>query len=185
MLWLTLMRHAKSDWNDDGLEDFQRPLAPRGVGAAPLMGRHLKALWGRPNSPLEGVPPPEVVLVSPAVRTRQTIERVRSTCPALPEPTFVDDIYGASVETLFDIVRHGPGSARHVLLIGHNDGMVELAADLVKNPIARDDLRAFTRFPTATVAVLALEIVQWPDLAPKCASLLHIMTPKKLIELKT
>ncbi len=42
MRTLLLLRHAKSSWDDPGLEDFDRPLAPRGEKAAPLMASYLK-----------------------------------------------------------------------------------------------------------------------------------------------
>ncbi|MFC5585479.1 SixA phosphatase family protein [Nitratireductor kimnyeongensis] len=59
---LLLLRHAKSSWDDPSLADIERPLAPRGRRAAPLMGREiLRRGWS-----------PDYVLVSPARRAQQT-----------------------------------------------------------------------------------------------------------------
>ena len=64
MLTLSLFRHAKSSWDDDTLDDFERPLARRGEDAAPRMG----AFMAR-----KGLAP-ELILCSPSVRTRQTLD---------------------------------------------------------------------------------------------------------------
>src|SRR5437868_8884110 len=63
---LYLMRHAKSSWDDPGVDDHDRPLAPRGKQAMKLMARRLRK---------EGVHP-DLVLCSSAKRARQTLERI-------------------------------------------------------------------------------------------------------------
>jgi hypothetical protein len=62
---LYLLRHAKSSWEDVGLADHDRPLAPRGRRAAKAIGRHLR------DSGIE----PELVLCSSARRAQETLER--------------------------------------------------------------------------------------------------------------
>ena len=44
MKHLMLLRHAKSSWDHSQLSDEERPLAPRGVEALPLMGRVLEEM---------------------------------------------------------------------------------------------------------------------------------------------
>ena len=64
MKTLGLFRHAKSDWNDARLRDFDRPLNRRGRTGAALMGVHIRdygVKWRR-------------VLASPAVRVTETID---------------------------------------------------------------------------------------------------------------
>ncbi|MFM2423244.1 MAG: hypothetical protein RL291_1774 [Pseudomonadota bacterium] len=185
MLWLTLMRHAKSDWTDDTLRDFDRPLNTRGEKSAPLMGRHLKALWSRPGSPLEGVPPPDHVLVSPAVRTRLTYERTKSTWPGLPAAEWTPSLYDAGADDILAVIKKAPATARHVIVIGHNDGLAELANDMLKAPPPRDIASDLSKFPTAAVAIMSLPQTSWPRVALNTATLLHFMTPKRLIALKT
>jgi phosphohistidine phosphatase len=62
MRTLMLMRHAKSSWDQPGLADLDRPLAPRGRRAAPLIARHLHD---------QGLVP-DLVLCSPARRVQET-----------------------------------------------------------------------------------------------------------------
>ena len=71
MKLLTLLRHAKSDWGDPGLADFDRPLNERGRSDAPRMGK-----WMAVSGFV-----PDTVLCSTAVRTRETWALV---APALP-----------------------------------------------------------------------------------------------------
>ena len=42
MKLLTLIRHAKSDWRDCSVPDIKRPLNPRGLNDAPLMGNIIR-----------------------------------------------------------------------------------------------------------------------------------------------
>ena len=60
---LSLLRHAKSNWDDPTLPDHERPLSPRGIKAATRMSRYLadEALI------------PDLVVCSDAVRTRATL----------------------------------------------------------------------------------------------------------------
>ena len=39
---LFVLRHAKSSWDNPGLEDHERPLAPRGQRACMVMAEHLR-----------------------------------------------------------------------------------------------------------------------------------------------
>ena len=66
---LFVLRHAKSSWDDPGLDDHDRPLAPRGQRAVKLLGEHLRD---------RGVEPDQV-LCSSARRTRETLAGVNPT----------------------------------------------------------------------------------------------------------
>ena len=90
---LMLLRHAKSDW-PTGLLDIDRPLAARGRDAAPRMGAHL-----RDEQLL-----PDLVLVSPARRARETWELVQP-CPGEVETRFDPRIYEAPRSGLLALVR--------------------------------------------------------------------------------
>jgi phosphohistidine phosphatase len=185
MLWLTLVRHAKSDWADDGQADADRPLAPRGQKSAPLMGRYLKALWGRPGSPVEGVPPPDTLLVSTSRRTRETETLFRQAWPLLPDATFLDQLYLAEAHELLPVIAQQPAKARHIMIIGHNDGLADLAQTLNTSTIYPDAASAFAKFPTAAVAIFALDIPNWRAISAKTGTMLDFMTPKRLARLKT
>jgi len=61
-----LFRHAKSSWSDPTLADIDRPLAPRGERAAKNIARYVRRKRIRPT----------LVLCSPSVRTRRTLEAI-------------------------------------------------------------------------------------------------------------
>lgn len=122
---LMLLRHAKSDWSKPE-PDIARPLNARGRRDAPRMARHLAGL----------APRPEIVLCSPATRTRETLELMRGHW-ALPEPAHLDALYETGPETLRKVLR--PFAHRPVLVVGHNPGLQDLARRIVSSPDPRLD----------------------------------------------
>lgn len=167
---LLLMRHAKSSWSDESLDDHDRPLDPRGERAASLMG----AFLGQRDEAVD------LVLCSTAVRARQTLERV-ARLVALPEPTFERGLYLASGGELLGRLRRLPAEMASVLLIGHNPGLAELAESIAGRGPSEDlDLLA-RKFPTGALAILEIGRGGWSGLRPGSASLEHFILPKHLV----
>src|SRR4029450_12245931 len=149
MRTLYLLRHAKSSWDDPELPDRERPLAPRGVRDAKRIARHMRRLEIAPG----------LVLCSPAVRARQTLEAIEAKVP--DAPVDVDErLYGASSETLLERVRAIPDEVASVLLIGHNPGMQDLVLLLASRGDELERLQA--KFPTAALATLS--VARWSSL---------------------
>lgn len=120
MRQLLLLRHAKSSWDDPALPDHARPLNARGRRAAAAMAGAMRELDLAP----------EVVLVSSARRTLQTLEAL-SPLPDSPIVEPLDSLYLAPWRQLLGTLQSVPETARSVLLIGHNPGLHELALALV------------------------------------------------------
>src|SRR5262245_65743547 len=163
---LYLLRHAKSSWDDPTLPDHERPLAPRGRRDAKRIARHLRTLGLKP----------ELILCSPAVRTRETLELLQ---PAVGDATvtFDDALYGASSDRLLARLRSVPDEVESVMLIGHNPGLEQLALELASTG---DELeRLETKFPTAAPATLAID-KPWSRLEPGDATLAAFVVPKQL-----
>jgi phosphohistidine phosphatase len=116
---LVLLRHAKSDWQD-GVDDADRPLAPRGRRDASAAGRWL----------CEHVPPITAVSCSPALRTLQTWQILRPELGGTPALHAEPLIYSATVRDLLTVVRRLPADATTALVIGHNPGLSELVTEL-------------------------------------------------------
>ena len=174
MLTLTLLRHAKSSWDNPGAADFDRPLAKRGQKAAPLMGAEIA------RRDLV----PELVLCSSAARTRQTLDLVLGTWPVPhPEVVFDEAIYMATSEELLAQVRavapRSPAPSR-VMVVGHNPGMEDFAADLTGggNPEARKLLAE--KYPTCALAVLNFAAAAWSDVDFGQGELELFLTPARL-----
>src|SRR5262245_41809659 len=81
---LILFRHGKAEADSASGDDFDRKLAPRGVRESTQTGGVLADLGLKPD----------VVLVSPAARTRETWAAAESWFPKA-RATFDDDLYHA------------------------------------------------------------------------------------------
>lgn len=171
MRTLHLLRHAKSSWEDPRLADHERPLDPRGERAATLMAVHLGQC---------GVAP-DLVLVSSARRTLQTVERI---APHLPEGTRVAQepaLYEADDDALLHRLRRLEPELDCVLLVGHNPGLHELALCLVGSGDADTRAQLARKLPTGAWLELAVPGDSWRTLAPGCASLRRFVVPKDLV----
>ena len=176
---LLLLRHAKSSWDDPSLPDHARPLNARGRQAAVAMGVALRARFAAPD----------LVLVSSARRTLQTLEAIGP----LPETTRVtplDALYLASVGQLLETLAGVEEDVRRVLLIGHNPGLHELALRLAGAPAMASGEDAAARlaegFPTGALAAFTLAGPWWAvgeDGGEDGARLAGFLAPRDLPEL--
>jgi phosphohistidine phosphatase len=164
---LGLLRHAKSDMEDAALRVFDRGLKDRGRRGAGLIGRDIAR---------QGIDW-DTVIASPAARVRRTLEA--SGLPVAPQ--FDERAYLADAATLIELLRQVHGDAASVLIVGHNPGLHELLFRLV-DPDRENALfaRAAEKFPTASFALLELEIDDWAELAPGCGQLIHFARPRDL-----
>jgi phosphohistidine phosphatase len=170
MKTLTLLRHAKSGWDDPVARDFDRPLNPKGQRAAAMVGRHMKSL---------GLAFDHVV-ASPAVRVVETLDQVSHGYGSDLAPAWDQRIYLASAATLLDVVHDLPAGAGHVLLAGHNPGLEELVLLLVPDDGAalRDEVEV--KFPTATLAEMTFAADHWGDVRAGAAMLTRFVRPRDL-----
>ncbi len=170
MLTVSLLRHAKSSWDDSGLQDIERPLGDRGRKDAPRM-----AAWMAKN----GVAP-QLILCSPSVRTRQTLDLVLPALKGKPAVAYEDDFYLASAGTLLKRIRKVEAAVAHVMLVGHDPGMHGLAMDLSGSGKPEDLQALAAKFPTAGLAVIAFEARAWAGVKAGNGRLVTFMSPKRL-----
>ena len=163
---LLLIRHAKSSWDDASLSDRERPLAGRGRKAAERMGAHLRS---------EGLRP-DVVLSSPSMRTRETLELLEF--PGA-EVTYLDELYGASAGDLLASAREVRDDAEVVAVVGHNPGIQDLSIELASDDAAAGAVRLRQKFPTCAVAIFDVDGA-WRDLATGRVRLASFVVPKDL-----
>jgi phosphohistidine phosphatase len=161
MKTLLLLRHAKSSWKDSTLSDHDRPLNGRGKRAAELVRRFLE----KKNLRLG------LVLSSSSVRTRETVEIILEGAVPAPEICYDDALYLATAAKLLESVSRLEGDWDQVLLVGHNPGVEELFFRLTGIE---------ERFPTATLAKIALDTEKWIEAAITRGTLEWIVTPKQL-----
>ena len=171
MKMLGLFRHAKSDWNDARLRDFDRPLNKRGRRGAALMGAHIRDYrpnWGR-------------IIASPAVRVTQTIEIAAEFAGSSPPINWDRRIYLASSVNLIELLREQANELDAIIMVGHNPGLEDLIFDLVPDD-GSSPLRDLVeeKFPTAAFAVIELPVDHWAEVHEGEARLVHLMRPRDL-----
>jgi len=167
---LVLLRHAKSNWDDPLLADFDRPLAKRGRKASKRVAAWLKKQHIRPD----------LVLCSPAVRTRETLDLIAEAIGDKVPAVYDKALYLAEAEDLFACVRQVDGAVACVMVIGHNPGMQDLAVALVRPSARKNRAKLAAKFPTASVACFKLPIASWADLQPAQAVLTKFVRPADL-----
>jgi phosphohistidine phosphatase len=155
---LFILRHAKSSWDDPGLADHERPLAPRGRRAVEAIAAHVKA---------EGITP-ELVLCSSSRRTGEHV--------------IESDLYGADCLDVLERLHRVPEEIGSVMLVGHNPTLQALVLRLADGDGATDgsglaDVRR--KFPTGALATLTFGGT-WKELSPHSARLVAYVRPKSL-----
>lgn len=166
-LRLILIRHAKSDWNDQRTADHARPLNGRGRRDAPAIGRWLAMRGALPDQ----------VLCSDARRTLETWSRIAGVLPDPPAVTPVAALYHAPAATMLAVLRSASGTC--VAMIGHNPGIGDFAGRIVAHP---PDHARFADYPTAATAVIGFDATDWRDIVPGTGRVAAFVTPHDLAD---
>jgi phosphohistidine phosphatase len=165
---LLVLRHAKSRWDQPSVDDHDRELAPRGVEAAKAMGALIAEQGWLPDR----------ILCSTATRAKATLELARATWPQIPT-TELATLYLAAPSRILEIVRRQPDDVRRVMLVGHNPGLQTFVTRLAGHG-DKAQLRAIeVKFPTAALAVIALDVPAWREAAWTIGRLVDFRTPRK------
>ncbi|MDQ1729909.1 MAG: phosphohistidine phosphatase [Pseudonocardiales bacterium] len=162
---LVLIRHAKAA---DGPVDLERPLTDRGRRDAGAIGQFL----ARAGISLD------LVVVSPALRARQTWERAQSELAGTVPLDLDGRIYDNQADSLIEVIHDTPAELRTIALVGHNPSFEVLAQELDDgqgDPEARQRLRS--GYPTGGIAVFELSGT-WSDLRPGSATLREFAAPR-------
>src|SRR5262245_36213031 len=161
MKTLLLLRHAKSDWDDPSLPDFDRPLAARGDPHAPEIGKALRKQGSLPN----------LVISSPAARAKATVKAVVKAAKMKVEIQYEEAVYGASSAELVNLIRRLPDASSCAMLVGHNPGFEDLLGRLSGS---------HERMPTAALACLEFQVTSWSEVGESEGKLVWLLTPKQL-----
>lgn len=161
MKTLFLLRHAKSSWKDDSLDDFDRPLKKKGLGDAQLIGK----LMRQREIPLD------LVISSSAERARQTTQLVLMSADKRVELKFDERLYEAGMRRLLTLITRLDNQANSVMLVGHNPGFEELLTTLTSE---------VHTMPTAALAGIEFDVDDWSQIKARTGRLTLFLTPKEL-----
>jgi phosphohistidine phosphatase len=169
---LLLLRHAKTETDAPSGKDFDRRLDERGQLDATLMGGWLAA-----HPPL-----PDLVCVSTAVRAQQTWNLVAAAMPsAKPMVADLEELYGAGPEELLAVIRGAAvENPRHLMLVGHNPGLHEMALGLIGSGDVDGRNAIADNLPTGSAVVIDFPIGDWNDVTFRGGELVRFASPKLL-----
>lgn len=167
---LYLLRHAKSSWDDPRLDDFERPLAGRGIEACKLMAAYI----------LKARIKPDLILCSPAIRTRETYIRIADAFAKETETRFELALYEASSQAVLKRLRKVDAKVSSVMMIGHNTSLEHLALALSSGTESKHLARMREKYPTLALACLEIEKGKWSSAGPGRAKLSEFVTPRDL-----
>ena len=161
MKQLIFIRHAKSDWSNEGLKDIERPLNARGLKDAPIMTERLLKL----------VPKIDHFVSSPANRTKITSEYFMKGYGALSGSLEIrDDLYEAHIDDIIETIRSFDFSGDVVAVFGHNPGLTFMAN------LANDEL--IDNVPTCGIFLISAPISSWRKFDPSKAVMEILISPK-------
>lgn len=160
MLTLLILRHAKAEQNSPSGRDHDRPLADRGRNDAAHMGKALRKLALLPGH----------VISSDSARTRETAEHFLEKCHYDGPVAFLSELYHAAPTAIVDVVRRQETKSP-LLVIGHNPGLEQLAADLAGAH------EGSVVFPTSALARIDFEIDDWSQIENGSGSLMFLLNP--------
>ena len=167
---LTLLRHAKSSWDDPVSRDFDRPLNKRGRKAARVIGRAMRD---------EGLSF-DAIIASPAVRVVETLRDVGDGYGRALEPEQHQDLYLASPAVLLERIHQADDAVDRLLVVGHNPGLEQLTLLLAGS--SGDGLREKVelKYPTATLAEIRFDVDHWRDVDAGGGTLTRFIRPRDL-----
>ena len=159
---LFIIRHGKSSWDHEGLEDIDRPLATRGIRNAGEMAERLLA-----KNLL-----PQLILSSPASRALNTaLIMSRSWNLSAENLQIIDALYMAYLSEIEQVIANVSAEIRNLAIFGHNPSFTAYANSLLELPL--DNL------PTAGVVILTLESENWDGIGRKHVKETYVDYPKR------
>jgi phosphohistidine phosphatase len=172
---LMLLRHAKTEPDAPSGRDEDRRLDDRGHRDAAEIGDWIAA----------HPPSPDAVLVSHAVRARQTWDIAWESMKdrvAAPQVEILPELYLADPAQILETVRTAtiPANPRRLMLVGHNPGMHEAALMLMGSGDPAGARAIADNLPTAGLAIFDFDVKDWGDVAYRRGKLVLFVSPKLL-----
>ena len=150
---LILMRHAEAERTAGSGRDRDRALSPRGRHDAAAMGRALSTRGMRPD----------LALVSPATRTRQTWTLLHD---AFGDVQLREDepLYNGGAGTLRRFVEAAEDEAGCLMVVAHNPGIHLLAVEYLSEGAASPSVleRMSGGFPPGAAAIFTVDVAGRP-----------------------
>ena len=158
---LFIIRHAKSDWGDENLDDFDRPLNEKGIKDCALIGKYLK----QKNEKID------IILSSPALRAHTTAKLLAKELDFNKNITQNQYIYEPFVAAIQELISYIHDDNDTAILVGHNPGVSTLAYMLCDS---REELK------TASIVEISFSCYSWMDVNKNNATFISYTKTKDL-----
>ena len=161
MKTLLLVRHAKSDWGNPLLDDFDRPLNGRGKKDAPDMAKRM----------VDRKIAIEAFISSPAKRAKSTAKKFAKAYKRDKDDIIlVKDLYGAPSNVFFDVISQVKDKFDTIAVFSHNPGITDFANQLTDASI--------DNIPTAGIFAIKVDTTSWADFRDAKKEFLFFDYPK-------
>ena len=146
MKQLLLVRHAKSDWGDPSLNDFDRPLNERGKKDAPVMANRL----------LDKKIKIDAFIASPAKRAKKTASVFAKEYKIGKDKIILkEELYGAGPTIFYDVISNVSDKLDCIAVFSHNPGITDFANSLTEKQI--------DNIPTSGIFAVKINAKHWKD----------------------
>jgi phosphohistidine phosphatase len=124
---------------------------------------------------------PDLILCSPARRTRQTLDLASSAMRTKPKTEICDALYAFGDGAAYlNVIHTQPGKVETLMLVGHNPSLISLADRLAGSGEGPALAAIRRKFPTAAVAFFTFAASRWSDVAWGSGNLEWFLTPKMI-----
>ena len=164
MLNLYVMRHSKSSWNDDNIEDFERPLSNKGRNDIKLIIAFLK----KKKITFD------LAYISSSKRTKQTFKILKNNI-SCRKIIYAKKFYLCNESFILNTIRKTKKKYKNILIVNHEPCCKNLVLKLIK----KNKLSFLNKkFSTSAIAKLAFSIEDWKNLKNYSGNLTLFKTPK-------
>ncbi len=161
MKTLYLIRHAKSDWSDGSLSDFERGLKKRGHKDLDTISSYMSIQQLKPD----------LIISSLALRAQTTADQLAKKIEYEGRIHYMEELYNSRPEILLNVLTLQDDNDETIFLIGHNPELTEFSNYLIKDN--------FSKLPTLGVLALNLNIDSWSDITENCGEIDFFIQPKQ------
>ncbi|MFW5687597.1 MAG: SixA phosphatase family protein [Bacteroidota bacterium] len=163
MKTLYLIRHGKSSWDNLSVEDYERPLLPKGIRRTKKVASFLK----------ENSISPQLIVSSHAVRAFETACIIAEKLKYPLEKIQVEeDMYFSGAEAMENIIYSVDDRHEQLMLVGHNPDMTNFANHFLFEKI--------DYLPTSGVVAIEFDTTLWNEIMSCPREIKFVITPKTL-----
>ncbi len=163
-----LIRHSKSDWEAPFQIDLERPISDRGKKNAKELRKFLS------DKKIQF----DISYISHSKRTLETYSILKKE-NLFKEVKITKEVYEASPERLFELVKNTPDELNSILFLGHNPELEEFANELILRKNSPTEFSLFQKFTTSSIICLNLKITSWKHIHTESAKIQFFWTPSR------